>query len=104
MRSVTNRLYDSSLALLLGTGATLGLNFPFGKLAMAERISPPLWAAVISLGAGLALLVIANVSEPPLEHSTGLARFAIISGFISYVMPNLLTFTVIPKIGSLVDA
>ena len=100
MRSVVNRLYNSPLALLLGTGALLGLNFPFGKLAMAEAIAPSLWASVISLGAGVALLIIAKVSEPPPERTTGLARFAIISGFISYVMPNLLIFTVIPKIGS----
>lgn len=94
------KFYDSPVALLLGTGATLGLNFPFGKLAMAEHIAPPLWAAVISLGAGLALFFIAKVSEPQPELPVGLARFAIISGLISYVAPNLLTFTVIPKIGS----
>ena len=41
------------LFLLLGTGAALGLNFPIGKMAMAAGVTPALWAAVISAGAGL---------------------------------------------------
>lgn len=88
------------LLLLIGTGAVLGLNFPIGKLAMAAGVNPALWAAVISLGAGLAMLIVARVTER--EKSTGAStfQFAIISGLISYVVPNFLTYSVIPKIGS----
>lgn len=88
------------LFLLLGTGAALGLNFPIGKLAMAAGVTPALWAAVISLGAGLAMLLVVAVTERnDLSHTSTLS-FAIVSGFLSYVVPNFLTYSVIPKIGS----
>ncbi|MEO9168338.1 MAG: EamA family transporter, partial [Aestuariivirga sp.] len=90
---------DSPFVLLLGTGIGLGLNFPLGKLAMAAGNTASLWSAFISLGSGLALLLLAHMREPK-AATNGLARFAVVSGFLSYVMPNLLTFTVIPKIGS----
>jgi drug/metabolite transporter (DMT)-like permease len=88
------------LLLLLGTGAVLGLNFPIGKLVMATGVTPALWAAVISLGAGLAMLLIVVVTERKNLSRTSTFYFAIISGFLSYVVPNFLTYSVIPKIGS----
>lgn len=88
------------LFLLLGTGAALGLNFPIGKMAMAAGVTPALWAAVISAGAGLAMLFIVAVTERGDLSRTSTLSFAIISGFLSYVVPNLLTYSVIPKIGS----
>jgi drug/metabolite transporter (DMT)-like permease len=88
------------LFLLIGTGAALGLNFPIGKLAMAAGVTPALWAAVISLGAGLAMLLAANLTEVKRPHAKSTFQFAIISGFLSYVVPNFLTYSVIPKIGS----
>ena len=88
------------LLLLLGTGAVLGLNFPIGKLAMTTGVTPALWAAVISLGAGVAMLLIVVVTERKNLSRTSTLYFAIISGFLSYVVPNFLTYSVIPKIGS----
>lgn len=168
------------LLLLLGTGAMLGLNFPIGKLALAAGIGAALWAATISLGAGLAMWIVTSLTESRVprdnQHPHGevralgsghrpaqgqavrasnhegssthsdvpaasrsfearretrpapqdegvdgkevcghpspspprkgegsraaLVRYAFISGFLSYVMPNLLTFSAIPKIGS----
>ena len=88
------------LLLLLGTGAALGLNFPIGKLAMDTGVTPALWATVISLGAGLAMLFIVAVTERKNLSRTATFYFAIISGFLSYVVPNFLTYSVIPKIGS----
>ena len=93
------KLLDNPFALLLGTGLGLGLNFPLGKLALAAGITASLWSAFISLGAGLALLLLAHMREPK-TGTDGLRRFAMVSGFLSYVMPNLLTYTVIPRIGS----
>ena len=49
------------LLLLLGTGAALGLNFPLGKLAMVAGVDAAQWAAMISLGAGLAMLIFSIV-------------------------------------------
>ena len=88
------------LLLLLGTGAALGLNFPLGKLAMAAGVNPALWAAVISLGAGLALLAVSAVIDRGQPGGATAFKFAIVSGFLSYVVPNFLTFAAIPKIGS----
>lgn len=82
------------LLLLLGTGTLLGLNFPIGKLAMSAGVNPAVWAAMISLGAGLAML---SLAEP---GGASAWRFAVISGLLSYVAPNFLTYTVIPHIGS----
>jgi drug/metabolite transporter (DMT)-like permease len=88
------------LFLLLATGLALGLNFPLGKLALAAGISAALWAAYICLAAGLALAVVTLIAETRLATAPGIWRYSLISGFVSFVMPNLLTFTVIPKIGS----
>jgi drug/metabolite transporter (DMT)-like permease len=88
------------LLLLIGTGAALGLNFPIGKLAMSQGVNPALWAAVISLGAGLAMLMAAKLTEVKRPNAKSTLQFAIISGLISYVVPNFLTYSVIPKIGS----
>jgi drug/metabolite transporter (DMT)-like permease len=88
------------LLLLLGTGTMLGLNFPIGKLALAHGVNPALWAAIISLGAGISMLLIASLQKSTKLKSDNMLRFAIVSGCLSYVMPNLLTFMVIPKIGS----
>jgi len=88
------------LFLLIGTGAALGLNFPLGKIAMSHGVNPALWAAVISLGAGLAMLLAASLTEVKRPHAKSTLKFAIISGLISYVVPNFLTYSVIPKIGS----
>ena len=90
----------SPLLLLIGTGTMLGLNFPIGKMALAQGVNPALWAAFISLGAGLALLFIIIWRERGQAAPDRTLKFSLISGFLSYVMPNFLTFTVIPKIGS----
>ena len=91
---------DTPGFLLLGTGLGLGLNFPLGKLAMEAGFAAPLWAAMISAGAGLVLLIVAWKAEAWPADRMGLFRFSMLSGFLSFVMPNLITFTVIPKIGS----
>jgi drug/metabolite transporter (DMT)-like permease len=88
------------LLLLLGTGIALGLNFPLGKLASSLGIPPALWGAYICLAAGLALGVVTAASQTRSQMPQDLWRFSVISGLISFVVPNLLTYTVIPKIGS----
>jgi len=88
------------LLLLIGTGAALGCNFPLGKLAAAAGINPALWAAVISLGAGIIMLGVSRAAEGASAGGGPVLRFALTSGFVSYVVPNFLTFAAIPKIGS----
>jgi drug/metabolite transporter (DMT)-like permease len=112
---ISRTFVNRPLLLLLGTGVMLGLNFPLGKLAIAAGVEPALWAALISLGAGCALWIVTRVGEhrrdkaasfdnpsptPPRKGEGSLLRYAIVSGFLSYVVPNFLTFSAIPKIGS----
>jgi drug/metabolite transporter (DMT)-like permease len=87
------------LVLLLVTGLAFGANFPLGKLAVAAGVNPALWAAVICLGAGLAVGVAARLFEQA-EKVAGLYRYAAISCVLSNVIPLALTFAAIPHIGS----
>ncbi|MCB1380375.1 MAG: DMT family transporter [Alphaproteobacteria bacterium] len=90
---------NKPLTYLLITGTAFGFNFPLGKLAVAAGVNPALWAIVICLGAGVALLaVMALVEKSPAVP--GIPRFAAISGMISNVIPLFLTFAAIPHIGS----
>ncbi len=90
---------DRPLTLLLVTGLAFGCNFPLGKLAMAAGVNPALWAAVICLGAGAAVLTAALALEPS-RPAPRIWRYAILSSLISNVIPLTLTFTVIAHIGS----
>ncbi|MFT3986171.1 DMT family transporter [Aestuariivirga sp.] len=90
---------NKPLPLLLAVGLALGCNFPLGKLAVAAGVNPALWAALISGGAGLIVLAVSHLLERQ-QTEAPMARFAVISGLVSYVAPNFLTFAVIPKIGA----
>ena len=87
------------LILLLVTGLAFGCSFPLGKLAVQAGVHPALWAAVICLGAGISVLVAATLFERS-PAVPGTARYAVVSGAISNVIPLILTFAVIPHIGS----
>ncbi len=91
---------NNPLLLLIGVGIALGLNFPIGKLAMAAGVNPALWAGYISLGAGLAMLAVTALAGTARRRGAARARFAVISGLLSYVAPNTLTYLVIPRLGS----
>ncbi len=89
-------------ALLLITGGLIGLNFPLGKLAGNAGAGPVVWAAVVSLGALVAI-------APGLARHRRLGRpgrkvagYALISGLISFAGVNLLLFAVIPHVGAAV--
>jgi drug/metabolite transporter (DMT)-like permease len=90
---------NKPLPLLLITGIAFGCNFPLGKLAVAAGVNPALWAIVICLGAGLALLAVTMLLENT-PAVPGILRYATISGLISNVIPLFLTFAAIPHIGS----
>ncbi|MBI3673775.1 MAG: EamA/RhaT family transporter, partial [Rhizobiales bacterium] len=76
---------NRAFLLLLGTGASFGLNFPIGKLAIAAGVSPVLWAALICAGAGISMGVVTAISGALFEKSGPVTRY---------------TFSAIPKIGS----
>jgi drug/metabolite transporter (DMT)-like permease len=77
----------------------LGLYFPIAKLVVAAGADPVLWAIFVCVGAGISMAFAARLMEGRIEGASPW-RYAIISGFLSYVVPHFLTFSVIPKIGS----
>ena len=90
-------LLSNPAALLLGTGVTLGLLAPLGKLAHQAGIDPFLWAALISFVPGLCL---AMVTYKENWGRGDLYVFGAISGLFAYVIPNAILFSAMPHIGS----
>lgn len=93
-------LKDSPALLLLLTGSFLGLTFPFGKLANEASVSPIIWAWLISAGAGIVLLSIQVLSRKKVPLRRNYLRYYLFSSVCSLVIPNILIFNVIPKLGS----
>ena len=91
---------NSAPALLVLTGAFLGLTLPFGKLAFAAGIAPSLWAFVISTGAGTVLLVAFLLMGKRPRIDAHMIRYYLIAALISYAIPNLMTLSAIPHLGS----
>lgn len=86
--------------LLIATGALVGLNFPLGKLAGDAGISPILWAAIPSLGVA-AILFPALIARRSLgAPGRDVVRFAVIGGLVSFVIPMVMLYTVIPHAGA----
>jgi drug/metabolite transporter (DMT)-like permease len=91
---------NQKLLLLLATGCALGLNFPLGKLAGAAGIDPLVWALLIASLPGSVLLLVNGVADRSAWNLRQLLPFAGVSGLLAYVIPNALTFSAIPQIGS----
>ena len=91
---------DSPPLLLLITGSLLGLTFPLGKLASAASVSPTAWAWLVSFGAGSCLLLARLLSGRRVALNGEHLRFYLLSALVSLVIPNLLIFSVIPRLGS----
>ena len=94
------RLWSSPVLLLLVTGTLLGASVPLGKLAGDAGIAPIQWAFVISSG-------VVAVLGAMLAFGGGLRwpdrrkwRYFAITAAVSYALPNLLLFTVIPRVGA----
>jgi len=95
-----NKFLENPIALLLMTGVLVGFNFPLGKLAAQAGISPTVWALVFSSGACVVLfpvlLMQGNLKWP--QRQT--LRYIVLSAILSYIMPNLLLFSVMLKMGA----
>jgi drug/metabolite transporter (DMT)-like permease len=95
-----NNVWNSAFALLLLTGTLLGANLPLAKIATAANVPPLLWAFVISGGAGVVLLVSQLVRGRRLTLDSHHLRYFAITAAISYAIPNMLMFTVVPHLGA----
>lgn len=91
---------NSPAYLLLGTGSLLGLSFPLGKLGTNAGISAIVWAFAMAAGASLGLLVFRSLRKQPLLINRGNLVFYFCAASVSLVIPNILVFSVIPKLGS----
>lgn len=91
---------QSPVLLLVVTGSLLGLNMPLGKIAGDAGISPLVWAMIVSLGVCLILLPVLLVQRRFEMPKGRMIRYVIISALISFVIPNSLLFSVIPRAGA----
>lgn len=93
-------MFANPSLLLLMTGALIGVNFPLGKIAGDAGISPILWAMIPSLGVAALMLPILVMRRGLRRPDRTLARFSVIAGLVSYVIPNVILFAVIPHAGA----
>lgn len=84
--------------LLLGCGVLLGATLPLQKLAASAGVPPASWVFVATCGASLLLTLAALASGRalPARHLT----YCAVAALVSFVVPNLLVFVVIPRIGA----
>ena len=95
-----NRLWTSPVLLLLVTGVLLGASIPLGKLAGDAGLPPVLWAFVISFGAAALLGALSAARGELRTPDAHRLRYFLCTAAVSYTLPNLLLFTVIPKLGA----
>lgn len=84
--------------LLVGCGLCLGSTLPLQKLAAAAGVPPASWVFASTLGASLLLTigaVLKGVPPSPLHK-----LYYVIAALVSFVLPNLIVFVVIPRIGA----
>lgn len=93
-------LLNSPGFLLIATGSLLGLTFPLGKLGGIAGVHPIVWSFVFSFGAAGGLLLTRVVLNKPLLVNRRNMTFYVVAASISLVLPNVLTYSVIPALGS----
>ncbi len=86
--------------LLIATGSLLGLTFPLGKLGSLAGIHPVSWAFLFSCGSAMSLLAFRIATRKPLLVNFTNVRFYSLAALVSLVLPNILTYRVIPELGS----
>jgi drug/metabolite transporter (DMT)-like permease len=99
-----NARMREAAVLLTGCGVCLGATFPLQKLAAQTGVPPASWVFAMTTGASLVLTIaaLATGKRPPLTR-THLAYY-LVAALISFVIPNLLVFVSIPRIGALPSA
>jgi drug/metabolite transporter (DMT)-like permease len=95
-----NALWSSAIGLLTVTGGLLGLTLPLGKIATDAGVPAIVWAFVISLGAGGVLLIALLLRGERIRLTAQKLRYFTITAAISYALPNLLMFSVMPHVGA----
>ena len=94
------KIWRAPLLLLVITGGLLGATFPLGKLTAAAGVSPVIWAFLIAGGSGLVLLAALLISGQRLPLDRASLTYFFMTALVSYAIPNLLLFSVIPHVGA----
>ena len=94
------RIFSTPWVLLLLTGFCLGLQLPFGRVAGAAGVPSITWSFVISAGAALVLGSASMATGQMRWPDAARWRFFAVTALVSYALPNLIMFTVIPKVGA----
>ncbi|CCG41394.1 DMT family transporter [Magnetospirillum molischianum] len=85
---------------LLATGSLLGLTTVLAGLAVRSGWNPIAFLFWSALGSGVLLAGVAGLAGERPKPSLPLLRYALISGLISFALPNMLSFSAIPHVGA----
>lgn len=86
--------------LLITSGMLLGFTFPLAKLANQADIPATTWVILNSLGACITLLPLLLFTGQLRWPSGRQWRYVLIAGPLTFAVPNLLVFLVVPKVGA----
>lgn len=85
---------------LLSTGGLLGLTTVVAGVAIRYGWHPLAFLFWSALGGGLILTTLAGLSGERPKLSPALVRYALLSGLLSFALPNMLSFVAIPHVGA----
>jgi len=91
--------YLAHLCLII-TGGLLGLTTILAGLAVKTGWHPVSFLFWSSLGGGLLLMAISLLKGEKPKFSLSVLRYALLSGLLSFALPNILSFSAIPHTGA----
>ena len=94
------RTWIIPLALLLATGALLGVSTNLAKLAAQAGLNPLSFLTWSVVGAATVLVGVGVVRHRLPQLTGRTAEYFVISGLVSVAIPNLLFFAAVPRIGA----
>jgi drug/metabolite transporter (DMT)-like permease len=90
--------------LLFAAGGSIGLIFPFGKLAGELGIPPLVYVGLSAAGASLILVLTSVVLGIRLSLSAAVLRYGMAAGLLTFAIPFGALLAVIPHLGSGIPA
>ncbi|MCP1199185.1 DMT family transporter [Notoacmeibacter sp. MSK16QG-6] len=78
----------------------LGLIFPMGRIAVEAGVPPIVWTFLIAAGSGIGLGFPLIHRLRRCDWPKGFWFYAVVSGLISNVLPNLIVFASAPRLGA----